>query len=265
MKASVFKIAFSLVFLILLYGCILFKHSEKSITRGKDSLLNLQNPWKMEISPKLLVFNNIEGNIRSGALDNSFNGSLKYVSDSLIVISVNSILNIEVFRIYITNDSLYLLDRTKREFETTSFRESVKKYSEFFTITSVGDLLLGNMISRFRSLNFMQLQKGKDFSKYGVIYKVDQEKPGNEAMVFYVLNNSNKRPIEFSLQSSDLKFHVLYSEYRSFEGSLFPGKVQIVIKNKEIDFLLNMDIHTLKRMGNSNTHIFIPDGYKRRI
>ena len=264
MRTGFFKIAFSISFLVLLYGCGLFQHTGSSELGGKDSLLELKSSWKNRIAPNSLVFNNIEGRIRNGGQESEFNGSLKYVSDSLVVISINSILNIEIFRIYIGNDSVFLLDRTKREFEATSFKMAIKKYSEFLTIPSIGDLLLGNMMYEFKALNFNQLQKGKDYSKYGVVYKADSKGLENDVVIYYVLDNNTKKPIEFSLQSNEIKFHILYSNYDKFEDSIFPRKVEILVKSREIDFLLNMEIGTLKRRENLNTHIFIPDGYKRK-
>ena len=254
-----------MMIMCLFYSCSIFHHSFSTAHTGNDSASNFVGAYKAGIYFKSLIISNIEGILKIDGRENSFTCSIKSVKDSLLVVSVQSLLGIEVFRIIMNDDSVYIIDRTKKEFELIPFKSIVTKFSDFLDIRSIKDILLGNLISDFKALNFEQLQRGSGFIKYGVLLKGKFGMDGEEVVIDYILNSDNLKPVEFSWKSNRIKLHVLYTEYRNLNDKFLPGKIEILIKSKDTDFRLNLEIGNLKEIESSNTHISLPDGYKKKL
>ena len=257
---------FTLFFLSVLIGsCSHTKHLQTSAQPVNDSILKFEEAKLRGIPIKSLIFNNIEGDIDINGKHNSFSCSIKSINDSLLVVSVISVLGVEVVRVFLTDDSVVILDRTKREYEIEGFRNLVKKYSEFLSVKSIKDILIGKIVIDFSALNFVQLQKGNDYYKFGVVYSTYVNGEKKEAVVNYILNSFGLKPAEFSWKSGSINFDVVYDEYRFWKQFLFPAKLSLKAGNKEMEIVLNLSIGNLKEIENPNTHIIIPDGYKKKI
>jgi hypothetical protein len=258
------KFAFTIL-VLLLVACTSARRTQSSVVKPVDANLKFKTAFSNRITYKSLIINNIEGEVKINGNQNSFSCTVKSVNDSLLVISVNSLLGIEVVRVFITNDSVLILDRTKREYAAVDFKNMIKKYSDFLSVSAIKDILIGNIVNEFSVLNFSPLQLGPEYCKFGSVSNATINGEKNELIVNYVLNTASMKPVEFTWKSGKLSFHVIYSDYKVSHEILFPGKISLEAGNKEMEIILEIAIGNIKEIENPNSNIFIPDGYKRKL
>jgi hypothetical protein len=259
------RIFYVLFLIILISSCKLLQHERKIQTNVGDTSDIIQTSYKNRLLFNSVILSNVSVSYNLNGDKAVFNGSIKIVKDSLLTISVGSVLGIEIFRIYLDNDSVYLIDRTNRNYSVFSFREKIKGYSEFLNIHRIQDLILGNIIDIFNPNDFQLLSRGKDYSKFGTIKEVNSESSIKKMQVDYIIRNEIRKPVELSMKSNSDKLHILYEDYRSAEENLYAGKVGMEMKSGVGEVNIYLEIGSCKYSSNLIYHIVIPDGYKRKI
>jgi hypothetical protein len=257
---------FFFVFIVFLSaGCAIFKRAEISVPPINSSNHTFEGVWRQSKYYKSLIFNNIDGVFNYNGKEIEFNASFKFANDSLVVVAIRSILGIEIFRIYMDMDSIYLLDRTNKEFQVFELKSLQNKYSDFLSVSSLKQLCLADRLGELKNDSFALLLEGSDFSKYGLEKGINSKDREMEVRIDYVLNKKLSKPVEFNWKSNVGNFHVLYTNYQFVEELVYPGNIEFKIKRKENEVLLSLKIGSLKVISSSNTHSSIPDDYKRKL
>lgn len=111
-----------------------------------------------------------------------FNANIRIQNDSAIWISINAILGIEVARILITTDSIFVMDRLNKKYTKADFKylnDLLKLKVDYNTIQNI---IIGN---------FFQY---RNESKFNSVYIEDKG---------YILSTLNKRKLKRSLEDKD--------------------------------------------------------------
>jgi hypothetical protein len=264
MKNSLVYIALLLLMIMFISECRIFRIQSNSKTSIADSSNDIVGSCSNRIFYASLILKNVSVNYNINGSQDNFKCSVKIVKDSLITLSISSLMGIEIFRIYVNRDSVYIIDRTSKSFIVKSLTEEISKYSDFLCLEKIQDLILGNVIKVSNFEGFQLLTKGIQYSKYGIVKDLNMDKQLSRVQIDYVINNKIRKPSEFSLRNNSDYFHLVYDDYKSAEGMLFPGIIGIEIKTKSERFIISLEIENLKIINNSFYHILIPDGYKRK-
>lgn len=177
MKYLNYIICGSIIFLSI-FGCSPAKKIINTAIRPKDSLkvisnvptdngINLADSIKKELSKNIIDFKTFSAKIKVETEDNSgknpdISAVVKMVKDSAIWVSLTAtFLNVEVFRAYITRDSVTLLDKREKtvQYRSLDYLQVVTEIP--FDFESLQNLILGNPI--FFKIDNATFQKNENF------------------------------------------------------------------------------------------------------
>ena len=113
------------------------------------------NAFKFEFFSAKARLNYTEGDQKLSGVAN-----LRIKYDSLIWISISPGLSIEAFRIKLTSDSVFLLDRLSHNYIKSSYREFDKFYGINLNFKWIQAIILGNPLSTSKNLVINKEQQG---------------------------------------------------------------------------------------------------------
>jgi hypothetical protein len=185
------------------------------------------------------------------------NAHVRMYKDSAIWVSVTAILGIEGLRMYITKDSVKLLDKQNKIYSARSVSYLQELSDLPLDLSSLQDLLIGNPVfldsnitSFTRSTGSISLLSSGDFFKN-----------------FITVSESNKLMQSSKLDDQDDQrnrtCYLTYNDYESVNGFSFPTKRSInVTEKKHLDIKMNF-----KQYEFNETLSFpfsVPKNYKRK-
>jgi hypothetical protein len=226
------KIVFILTIVILIYGCAVKKKSGKTTDSGapdKESGI-FSSILNQNLTSRSFFLERAEFKIRSGDGEKSGLGTVKFLMPDKFLISIKSNIGIEVARIYLKGDSVFINDRFNKRlyYGSTSFLKS--KYG--FT-TSLLPVLLGDYVNDQKlDSNKIRCNDGRvsvsgNISDVKIEYLIDCQFGKS------ILTVPGKMRDESSLE-------IKYSGFFSSEGINVPGKIEIIEKqtNTTIEILI---------------------------
>ncbi|MEJ7627525.1 MAG: DUF4292 domain-containing protein [Ferruginibacter sp.] len=183
---------------------------------------------------------------------------VRIIKDSAIWMSVSaSFLNIEVYRVLITKDSVILLNKRDKEvqFRSVDYLQEVTQIP--FDFKTIQDLLVGNPI--FFNDSIQSIRNNDNFiliSSRGEFFKH-----------LLTLSAENKTLMHSKLDDVDLSrnrtANISYSDYESTSGFLFPTSRNIAIAEKtKID--MRLKFRQVEFNKELSTSFSIPKNYTRK-
>jgi len=174
----------------------------------------------------------------------SFNltGTIRMIRDSVIWISVSPGLGIEAARLYITQDSVFFMNRLTNEYTVSTFGFFNTQYQVDLDFNILQSLLTGNDFDYYESTKFKA-------SYDGGRYKLTAQERRKQKI--YVRSNSDARRVliqdtwlnaeNFKIESVNIKalenqqrrLQVDYSNFGKVEGQLFPQRLTFEIFMQE--------------------------------
>jgi Domain of unknown function (DUF4292) len=258
-----------------LYSCRSTKKIQTVITPKKDTIavdtppvVNLHDDSVafMTESYKSIMANRIDFTTFSAKIDVDYedaegkkynvNAHLRMHKDSIIWISITGPLGIEGVRVYITRDSVKLLDKQNKTYVTRSVSYLQEVTELPLDLPSLQDLLVGNpvffddnLISYSKSADAISILSNGDFFKS--LFTVDTEKKLPRSAKLDDLGELKNRTC-----------YLTYEDYENKKGVHFAEKRTInVSEKKKLDIKLNF-----KQYEFNETLSFpfsIPKNYKR--
>lgn len=155
------------------------------------------------------------------------NAHVRMYKDSVIWISITAILGIEGMRVYITPDSVKLLDKQNKVYSPRSVAFLQELTELPLDLSTLQDLLLGNpvfldsnIISYSRTGNTISLQSNGNFFKN-----------------LFTIGATDKRVQTSQLDDPDIlrsrTCYLTYSDYEKKDGVVFPTKRTINVADKK--------------------------------
>lgn len=232
------KCKFSFVSLILLFLLISSCRTQKNyisnnFNKGKE---NINNNYS-QIQNNAFTFNyliaNYEAEYTQNETTTSFSGQLRMRYDSIIWLSVNTFLGIEVSRIVITKDSIKIIDRLHSNYlfkDVSYLQKTIHPALDFFMIQS---LLTDNDLKSYDTSCFSIEESNQD-----LIFSCVERKKKNKELEISI-NNTIKfdkklqKITQNTLSSSAQKIIVSYKNFVHVGTKIFPSVVDINIITSE--------------------------------
>jgi outer membrane lipoprotein-sorting protein len=211
------KIGYILFIVIFIAGCSVFNHSADS--RIEDIGIGNRKPVieyakDKNLSSNSFYIKNMAISIFSGKDENKLNGSLRFESPDKFLISMRSKSGIEVSRIFINKDSVYIVDRIKRKVYCSSVKYIEDKYGIPFVMLPVllGDLK-GNCGMDYSNIN----KKGTMLSKCSV----------GDVNISYVIDNVNGKVNSLSAMNrfGTIFFTAVFDRFKRDNLAFYPSKI----------------------------------------
>lgn len=202
--------------------------------------------------------------------DNNFNlkGQLRMKNDSVLWMSLSVMMGIEVVRVKITHDSVFMLNRTQNQYLATSL-ESFKEDLPF--VESVGfiqNVLVGNDT---------QLKKGDDFKTstgedcyYLTSTKKYKKNVKNSDDENILIKSVKIHPELLKVMAYEIKeyhedkakIHINYSDFRDISNHWMPAKVDLDM-NGNFPIKMNLEYSNILIDSDVEFNFSIPKKYER--
>lgn len=239
-----------IVFSLFIFSCgILEKKisTEKNVNRqiGPINKVNERN-----ISPKWLSLNS-KTTIEKQGQHSKLNTSIRIKKDSIIWISLKAPLGLEILRVMLTPDSVYLMSRLEKTYFVKPFtyiNESIKADLNFFQLQ---EILFASPSINSKELKLSNLENGNQ-RKYRL----------NSINENYIINNKYRVEEMSFFESEDKNITIKFSDYLFFDQSkyYFPNKISINVKSEE-NFSVNADHNKIEFNKSKSLSFKIPSSY----
>ena len=239
------------VLLLSIVSCKTVKKINKAIAPKDTTAVIIIDQTKID---SLLMIKKTIDNLNKNYIDfKSFNAKIKVeyqdkkgkqpdvtaivriIKDSAIWISLTaSILNIEIYRILITRDSMVLLNKQDKEVQYRSF-DYLQEVTEIpFDYTTLQDLLIGNPV--FVDSNIVYYKKTDDQILFSMVGKYFKHLLTLSSDHFY-LTHSKLDDVDISRSRTA---YLTYSDYEIKSGFHFSTYREITVSEKnKLDVRLN--------------------------
>ena len=230
-----------------------------------DSLTGKKSALADSLSSSLIKnyinFNTFSGKLKIESSDNKgknpdITAIVKIVKDSAIWLSLTAtILNIEVYRLYITPDSVVLLDKRAKEvqYRSLDYLQTITQIP--FNFSTIQNLLIGNPIF----FNVDKAEYSENANNFTGFYV------GNEFKHLLSIDKQNKMVTHSKLDDIDATRQrtasISYETYSNIDGINFANDRKIFIaEQNKID--LNLKFLRVEFNKQLDINFSVPKGYK---
>jgi len=182
---------------------------------------------RVNLDPKSPEHLSLKGriNLTTKETEVSLNIRIKYRKDSIIWASISAPLGIELFRIQISQDSIYLINRANKTYFTQPFSSISEYVKTEISFSELNDLIIGNPTIIKDSYSFDLDSSMYVLKSEKIMYKIDPIK--HRIFQADILKN----------ESTNIKFY--FSEFKQISSYFFPHYFSISVQSFE-NFLLTL-------------------------
>lgn len=199
-----------------------------------------------------------EGNFKQ-----SFMASVKLIRDSAVILSVAPAMGIEAFRVIISKDSLWAIDRLNRKLYFAGLNYVSQKYGLPADIDLLQNVLLGNISGLISNSVQYQVQNDKENKLFTwpdslytfpfLGYRLKQ----------FNLNCKSQSIQSFKLVSNGLLVDVSYNAFQNFKKLRIATDQHIKVYNKGKMSVLEIEFSTIRKGMAGNWRNFGGRNYER--
>lgn len=276
MKASnVFL--FVLVFSIFISSC----RSSKDVYRDRDEIKNISDTRLLKsVESNYLVYNSLyikkfNAEVTINGARKAFSGSLFLQRDSHLIMTVTPLLGIELFRAKLEKDSVFLIDRTKKNIHKGTY-DLIEKNTyldvnfnilqsiftnEFFVVNdNVPEQMALKRFKHYTSekgylFNSVKLNRTNRGGRINNIIQSFEILPG-----VYKINKSVIQDIE-----NQTSMIIQYSELIKVGEVWFPSKMEITGSKGNQKFEVSISFNSIDIDSNNRLSFHKPSNYKQVI
>lgn len=217
--------------------------------RGFTNYIESNRPEYQWFSAKVKI------DLQTPSRNLSGKANLKMRKDSLIWLSVSPALGVEVARIQVTQDSMYILNRMENTIKTLPVTK-IDRYlgDRDFGLKNMGRIMLGQPA--------FSLQKDYEFSAdSSEVHLTKKDRVYTEKMSFYpdMLKTKN---YNLEKPASNQSVNIDYTGYQKVDDHYLPGNIQVKVQNPA-PISLNLEMDNLYFEKNSEVSFNIPSSYER--
>ena len=205
------------------------KNAEFSNDKSKENIIknvkkqNLTNNNFYIVKAEIEILSN-EGNIK-------VIGSIKHKSPEEYLITIKSLIGIEIYRIYISQDTILVNDRINKKLyygSTGYFDDKYKMSTDIFPLI-FGDYLADTTFINLDNKGFLNKKIEFDCKLKGMNIK-------------YGVDNKYYKNIDAVLQSwnRDTKIEMKYEKFKKVESILIPFKIEILEQVRQIKVIMKV-------------------------
>lgn len=249
------KIVTYLALILLITGssCSISRKASGIVDKpgNNNDLVNIKKRvLKNNISEKSFIISKFKANINSKQYgDRSVNGFLKYDKEGKILISLRSMVGIEVARILVNSDSIKIYDKINKILYHQNVQYVERKFGLKISEMKLlwGDLPANDEIS-FEKENQMTVSKYPEISRK-IAYSIDS--------LYYKIATVE------AIRDKEVLIRATYEEYSKAEKFIYPGRVNIELGGH--DMTIDMQIKAISFSDINNMNFKVDSNSKRVI
>lgn len=248
--------------LILFVGCkskeavgTLPQPGEKDKTARFETLLNAYSPWDTFTAKGTASFSGT--GLRSSV-------EIRMIRGKAIQVSIRPLLGIEIGRLLMTTDSIYIYDKFNRRYVAESLQTFYNILPVAITPLDLQNILLGQpFIFGQASLQPSDISKFDILTSANEDWALQPQKQYREFTYRFLLNNNNLMGIQAYQNNTPRQISCSYADHRLADGKLLPAFVQVTAQGSSRKYTLNLnyDISSVTWDNNISIEKQSPAGY----
>lgn len=254
--------------LLLFIGMYSCKSKEKIIQA--DSALEHKTNSKLfeDIIYKGLKFNTFSSKlsmtISTGTKTVSSKGNLRIVNNEAILLSVQPLFGIEMFRLYVEPDHLIVLDRMNKRYVKETFDDLTEKNSIGFNFYSLQSLFTNNLfVPEQSSISASDYRKFK-YSETSEQYVLSaSDKKSNIDYSFSINGNDQITLTQLALPKKNYSLHWNYSQFSLMKDLFFPHEMMVVASTQKNKLNASFSLSDINLETQMDLETTIPSGYTK--
>ncbi len=257
------RLSFILFGILLLIGCAPQGKIEGKGHGNVNTGDCLQNYRKKVPQFTCLLIEDAQIGYTEDNLKQSFMASVKLIRDSAVILSVAPAMGIEAFRVIISKDSLWAIDRLNRRLYFTSLHYVSHKYGLPADISLLQNVLLGDisgLISDSVKYEVKTDIENKLFTWPDSLYTFPFL---GYRLKQFMLNCRNQRIQSFKLASNGLLVDARYNAFLNFKKLAIASEQHIKVYNKGKMSVLEIEFSTIRKGMAGNWRNFGGRNYER--
>ena len=254
--------------LLLFIGMYACKSKEKIIQA--DSALEHKANSKLfeDIMYKGLKFNTFSSKlsmtISTGTKTVSSKGNLRIVNNEAILLSVQPLFGIEMFRLYVEPDHLIVLDRMNKRYVKETFDDLTEKNSIGFNFYSLQSLFTNNLfVPEQSSISASDYRKFK-YSETSEQYVLSaSDKKSNVDYSFSINGNDQITLTQLALPKKNYSLHWNYSQFSLMRDLFFPHEMMVVASTQKNKLNASFSLSDINLETQMDLETTIPSSYTK--
>ena len=196
-------------------------------------------------------------------------GSIRNAQDSKFWISLSPGLGIEVAKLFLTQDSVKVLNRLKKNYFLGDYAYFSEKFGIGIDYKSVESIFRNNLFlySNQDIAKISDYKLNSDSLYYSLTKKVLSQENGLDTLIFHKILIDK---IDFSINYVELIDKTIgfttklkYSNFVMVENKRFPKKIELQVISKKSNFDINLDYLRIDSDRTLNFPFNIPNDYKQ--
>lgn len=254
--------------LLLFIGMYACKSKEKIIQA--DSALEHKANSKLfeDIMYKGLKFNTFSSKlsmtISTGTKTVSSKGNLRIINNEAILLSVQPLFGIEMFRLYVEPDHLIVLDRMNKRYVKETFDDLTEKNSIGFNFYSLQSLFTNNLfVPEQSSISTSDYRKFK-YSETSEQYVLSaSDKKSNIDYSFSINGNDQITLTQLALPKKNYSLHWNYSQFSLMRDLFFPHEMMVVASTQKNKLNASFSLSDINLETQMDLETTIPSSYTK--
>lgn len=252
-----------IIYLFIFTGCTVKKNTSRENLQSinKETLLTKINTFN--ISEGIITIKGSKISIEDNDAITNLKVNLMIKKDSAILVSVSSLLGIEVSRALILPDSIIVIDRVNKTYYKEKYNELEQRFSMALDFYQLQSALIAdyhdNIKFNFDSLEYMLIaDKGNfiiSFSEISHKNLTSQTKIVVDNKTFLVTS------CNYIIDKKDQEYLFEYNDYIGVDNYFFPGFIDMEFANRRSKIKMAIQHKNVKLQPNKKIDIEIPDNY----
>ena len=184
----------------------------------------------------------------------SFKGDLRVKKDSAIWLSVTPLLGLEVVRVYITPDTVHILDRLHKQYIIEPLDVLEKRYGLPDDFSLLQALLIGDIYPHFAHADTVQFVDSA--------YQIVQEKGGLHQVLWVEPYSFNLTRLNVHHKASNHRVEARFSDYESIDDQSFAETREWMLSSED-RFAAELGFSRVRINNPLQFTFVVPDKYER--
>jgi len=267
---NILLLIFSLIMILSLQSCFIskLKKKKKYVQEEKTEFNETLKSIKLNELKFKTFYSGFTGKFENSGKEFPLKGILKIKKDTFILISIRPVMGIEIAKVLLTQDSIKIIDKIKKEYIVSDYNFINKKFGYDLDFKIIQSILTNKYFEYPKKENisdyiFTSLKYKKDtvnylsFSKITDIYR----KKANNNLIF-AQNKFNLVHNNFNTLDNTTVLNISYSDFNKIKNQNFPKKLEIKLSENGIKNNIFISYKNIRLNNELNFKISIPDDYK---
>ena len=202
--------------------------------------------------------------ITTGTKTLSSKGSLRIVNNEAILLSVQPLFGIEMFRLYVEPEHIIILDRMNKRYVKESFEDIKGKNPVGFNFYTLQSLFTNSLFIPEKSSVSLKDYKTFRYSEGENNYILAaRDKKSNIDYTFSVNGNDQITLTELNMPANQYSLQWNYDQFTLMNNLFFPYEMKIVASTQKRNLNTNISLSSISLNESLSLDTSIPDSYTK--